>query len=276
MLDLCVTCDRGLPYAAGRTGVANSRYLDEVLAALDYVFPVDELVHTLKYRGDPAVARVFARLMVRRWAKRVAARSRERPQLPELLVPVPLHVARRRERGFNQAALIARHIGRELGVPSAPQCVERLLATRTQTTLSIAERRDNVRRAFRVAQGRAARALASVRHVAIIDDVVTTGSTADELARVLRGAGVRRVDLWVVARALPPSVSADAKRVFEHDADEDSHANIVVVQERSKAGVGVSFADQPLLIDEEHAGAHQPRLIPSAKLHAGTSQVQRE
>ena len=114
--------------------------------------------------------------------------------LPARLVPVPLHRNRLRRRGYNQAVELARPLGRALGLPVAPRLCRRQRPTPAQAELTGSDRRRNVRGAFAVA--------APVpRHVAIVDDVVTTGSTVGELARVLRRAGAERVEVWAVARA---------------------------------------------------------------------------
>jgi ComF family protein len=117
-------------------------------------------------------------------------------------VPVPLHAARLRERGFNQAVALARYAGRMLGIPSAPGVVRRVRDTPSQTSLSVDERHRNVRNAFAVNGARALRRLLAAGHVAIVDDVITTGSTVAELERVLLAAGVRKVEVWAVASAV--------------------------------------------------------------------------
>jgi ComF family protein len=121
--------------------------------------------------------------------------------LPRLLVPVPLHPARLAERGFNQAASIARYAGRSLHVHQAWHSLRRLRDTPSQTALGIEQRHVNVRGAFAVASARASRLLVEAAHVAVVDDVTTTGSTLAEIKCVLLAAGVKRVDLWAVARA---------------------------------------------------------------------------
>lgn len=113
---------------------------------------------------------------------------------PELILPVPLHVSRLRERGYNQALEIARPLAQALNRPIAMRTCERVRATSPQAGLHANARRRNVRGAFQVKRP------LRVRHVAIVDDVVTTGQTATELARALRRAGAVRVDLWAVAR----------------------------------------------------------------------------
>jgi ComF family protein len=114
----------------------------------------------------------------------------------EALVPVPLSPARERERGFNQSALIAEHLARRLSVPVRPRWLVRTRSTRAQTELNAAERRANVRRAFRAAPAVAG------RHVVVIDDVLTTGATVDECSRALSEAGARRVGVLTVARVV--------------------------------------------------------------------------
>jgi ComF family protein len=184
-LDLCEVCRGDLPWA---------RSVGEVLAALRYEHPVDELIRRLKYQGIIAHARVLGVLLAQ------VARQRG-DELPALLVPVPLHPARWRERGFNQAAAIARYAGQLLDIPVARHAALRVRDTPSQTALGVNARRRNVRGAFAVRAGRQHDRLSDAGHVAIVDDVITTGSTVNELRRVLLAAGVRRVQVWAVARA---------------------------------------------------------------------------
>ena len=162
--------------------------------AFGYQPPVDDLIRDLKYRGITPNSRVLGVLLAQ------AVLDERAISLPRLLVPVPLHDARLRERGFNQAAAIARYAGRMLGIPLAPFVVKRVRDTPSQTSLSEAERHRNVRGAFAIRNARALRRLLDAGHVAVVDDVMTTGSTLAEVKRVLLAAGVRRVDLWAVAR----------------------------------------------------------------------------
>ena len=162
--------------------------------ALRFEHPIDDMIRRLKYQGEIAHARVFGVLLAR------TARQRGH-DLPRLLVPVPLHPARFRERGFNQAAAIARYAGRMLEIPVASHAVRRLRDTPSQTALGVSERHSNVRGAFGVRSAAAQRVLLQAAHVAVVDDVMTTGSTLGELRELLLEAGVRRVDRWAVARA---------------------------------------------------------------------------
>jgi ComF family protein len=182
-LDLCEVCHADRPWDEPAAA----------LTALRYEHPVDDLVRRLKYQGVISNARVLGVLL--------AQVARERgAELPKLLVPVPLHAARFRERGFNQATAIARYAGRMLEIPVVRHAVRRVRDTPSQTALDVNARRHNVRGAFGVVRRHSQR-LIEAGHVAIVDDVMTTGSTLQELRAVLLGAGVRQVDLWAVARA---------------------------------------------------------------------------
>jgi ComF family protein len=185
-LDLCVYCQGDLPWEGFR--------LPSMLTALRFEPPVDDLIRRLKYSGAIEHARVLGELLAH------AVRSRADP-LPRLLIPVPLHDSRLAERGFNQSAAIARYAGRSLSIPQAWHAVQRVKNTPSQTSLGIEERQRNVRGVFAVTRGRALRRLLEAGHVAVVDDVTTTGSTLAEMKCALLGVGVRRVDLWAVARA---------------------------------------------------------------------------
>jgi ComF family protein len=160
-------------------------------APLRYAWPVAPLVHALKYRGE----RLYGRLLATTLAE---AAGRHRVPLPECWIPVPLHRERERQRGFNQSADLAARLARETGAPVSP-ALRRLRNTPAQAGLTAMERRVNLQGAFALDE-RWRRRVAQ-RHVALIDDVYTTGSTAAACAAVLRAAGARRVDFWAVARA---------------------------------------------------------------------------
>lgn len=196
---LCSACDADLPRLAaprcprcaldsaagelcGRC-LAEAPHYDATTAALAYQFPADVLVHALKFRGELALAGLLGSLL----------RERLDLHLVDHVVPVPLSAARLRERGYNHAAEIARHVAR--GKLDLALCV-RSRDTPPQMELPFAERRRNVRGAFNCT-----RALAG-RSIAVVDDVMTTGATLDEIAAVLKAAGAARVVNWVVTRTL--------------------------------------------------------------------------
>lgn len=164
------------------------------LAAFCYAFPVDQLIQALKYQQRLAIAPVLGRALA------LAARSRPRP---DLLIPMPLHPKRLQQRGFNHATEIARVIAAELNLPLDVSVCERVRDTPPQVALAYDQRRRNVRDAF-VCHGKVAG-----KRVALIDDVMTTGTSLDELAKTLKKAGALEVEAWVVARTLPPADQAD-------------------------------------------------------------------
>jgi ComF family protein len=160
---------------------------DATVAAFSYVFPLDALVQSLKYGGNLAAVSVLAQPLL----ERVAAGPR-----PDLLIPMPLFPTRLRERGFNQSLELARPLARAFDIPLAADAAERIRDTAPQASLPLKERRSNIKGAF------GCNADLSGKSVAIVDDVMTSGTTLDELARTLRRRGAARVSAWVVARAL--------------------------------------------------------------------------
>jgi len=162
---------------------------DWARAAAEYEGVTRDAIHALKFHGKRALARPLAALIVETCRDALAGDV-------AALVPVPLGRARERERGFNQAALIAERVGAALAVPVRSRWLGRVRATGPQTDLGAAERRANVRDAF------AAVTAVAGRHVVVVDDVLTTGATAAECARILRSAGAARVGVLTVARVL--------------------------------------------------------------------------
>lgn len=156
-------------------------------ALFRYAFPIDRLIQGLKYHGQLHHARLLGELL--------AARLAPHPTRPECILPVPLHAARLRERGYNQSLELARILARRLEVDLDYRSLQRTRATAPQTGLPLDQRARNVRQAFALAPG------FSARHVAIVDDVMTSGHTAEAVAKCLRRAGVEEVEVWVVARA---------------------------------------------------------------------------
>lgn len=167
---------------------------DAAFAVFRYAWPLDGLLTRFKFGGDLAAGRTLARLF--------ADRARERaPMSPAWLVPVPLHTHRLRERGYDQALELARDIARQLDLHLAPDLVRRVKPTVAQTGLDAKRRRRNVRDAFALDAQALARLPMPRPAVALVDDVMTTGSTLAACAAVLRGAGFERVEAWAVARA---------------------------------------------------------------------------
>ena len=208
-LDLCAGCEGDLPINSVACAICaeplsseTSGYLvcgacltrkprfDASFCPFRYAYPLDHLVRGIKYHRAVAHGRVLSELL----AARLQAMRRD-VALPDTLLPVPLATRRYRERGYNQAIELARCVEKRLQIPMRTDLVVRSRDTHEQAALDKRERRRNIRGAFDVVH------TLPGRHIAIVDDVVTTGSTVNELARVLKQAGASRVEVWAVARA---------------------------------------------------------------------------
>jgi ComF family protein len=163
------------------------------VAAFAYAEPVSALIGSFKYQAALQHGRVLGALL----GEHLRDEYRDLP-LPALILPVPLHPARLRERGFNQALVLARQLGADLGIPVASEGLGRVRQTPPQQGLSARERKRNLRGAFRVNTE-----YALPGSIALVDDVVTTMSTMHELARVIRRAhpAVPDLHVWCLARA---------------------------------------------------------------------------
>jgi len=202
---LCDACVRELPCSASACPrcalagpgnvecgacLADPPHYDASRATFNYAYPVDALIQSLKYGGQLALAGWFAHELQQRIGQAAGV---------DLIVPLPLHPARLAERGFNQAAEIAKALSRLSGVAMDAKIARRTRNTSPQTALPWRERKANMYQAF------------SCDHdltgldIAVVDDVMTTGATLNEFARTLKQSGARRVRNWVVART-PPHV----------------------------------------------------------------------
>lgn len=187
----CRTCGLELPRTVDVCGecVGRPPPFDRATAGFGYRAPVASLVQRFKFDGDLAAGRVLARLL----AERLVGMPADRP---DLMIPVPLNWRRHWRRGFNQAELLCRDLSRHFGGLPWADALRRSRATVTQSELPAERRAGNVKGAFAIG-----RLPPGARHVVLVDDVMTTGATLRECARVLKRAGVGRVDVWVVARA---------------------------------------------------------------------------
>jgi len=191
----CPRCALPVVRAPALCGDCLTPLFDAALAAVDYRAPWDGLVTAFKFHDALELAPTFAAAIVGAERRRGATR-------PSLVLPVPLAAARLLTRGYNQAWEIARRLARMLQLAADPALLLRLGETEHQLALPLRARAGNVAGAFAVEPRR--RAELAGRHVAVVDDVMTTGSTAAEVARVLKQAGAATVEVWVLARTPRP------------------------------------------------------------------------
>ncbi len=176
---------------------------DRAITALDYAHPWSSLLARLKFQDGCALARPLGRLL--------AHAVSERPHAVDWVVPVPLSTPRLHERGYNQAWLLAQTVARELGLPARHDLLQRSHHTQRLMSLDAEQRRAQIQGAFEVPK----KALPLIRgkHLALVDDVMTTGATLNEVSATLLEAGARSVSVWVLARTpAPKPLSASRKR----------------------------------------------------------------
>jgi ComF family protein len=172
--DICGRCLKRMPQ------------FDRTLAVFAYAFPLDKLVQALKF-GERL-------MLVNGLADSLAQRVEVRP---DCIIAMPLHPSRLRGRGFNQSIELARRVANRLDIPLLPHVCQRVRDTPPQSALKWKERGKNMRNAFICTQD------LSGKHVAVVDDVMTSGVSLNEVSVALRNAGAREVSAWVIARTLP-------------------------------------------------------------------------
>jgi ComF family protein len=190
----CARCAIPLASTAIHCGAClkrNRHAFDDALAVYEYAFPIDRLIQRFKYAGDLALGR---------WLAGSLADAGSRVQQPDILVVPPLASRSLRRRGFNQALVLARHASRRLGLRCELDAITKSRETEPQQGLDRRQRLANLRGAF------ACNLHFNGEHVAIVDDVITTGATADTIATLLRAAGAGRVSAWAVARTPDPAL----------------------------------------------------------------------
>ncbi len=200
----CAACDAALPYFDAPhcrvcalptpSGEVCGHCLKDpplftrTTAAFSYSFPLDKLVQAMKFGEQLALANAFA--------EKLALRI-DQSDLPDCIIPMPLHPAKLRERGFNQSLLLAATLARKLDIELLPGACHRVRDTLPQSALPWKERKKNVRNAFRCDMDM------SGKRVALVDDVLTTGASLNALAEAVNKRGSVESNSWVVARTLP-------------------------------------------------------------------------
>lgn len=208
---LCGPCESELPWLGAHcsicalplpaTGLICGECLkrppafDQVIAPWRFDFPVNSLITHFKHQSRWPLGRLLTEQLIRHLQH---AYDEGLPR-PEVLLPVPLARKRLRQRGFNQAQMLADWLSPFLDIRVERDMLQRTLDTQSQQQLDAASRRRNLRQAFALTDGRQ-----PGRHVAIVDDVLTTGATAEALARLLKRAGATRVDVYCLARTPKP------------------------------------------------------------------------
>lgn len=201
---LCKTCQSDLPFIqkhCKQCGLSlttdavlcgqcqqNAPPIDYLIASLWYQHPVNYLISQLKFQKNLIYAKILGHLLL-------DTLQQKKPSLPELILPVPLHRNRLRHRGFNQAIEIAKPIAKALNLRLDIKSIQRMKSTPAQSRLKAKQRRSNLKNCFSLKQP------LNVEHIVLLDDVVTTGSTVYELARLLKKSGVKTVGVWTVSRA---------------------------------------------------------------------------
>jgi ComF family protein len=185
----CLRCGRWLSQNGVCGGCLNTKSaVDRTVVAYHYRYPVSLLIKNIKYKQELSLLPVLSLGL----AKKLMA---SRTKFPEVLLPVPLFIARHYQRGFNQSLEICKILSRELGIHCDSKIAKRVRSTPPMSLLSPAQRRLNVKGAFGINYPQ------TYKSVAIVDDVVTSGATAEEIASQLKLHGAEQVEVWSLARA---------------------------------------------------------------------------
>jgi len=196
--EYCLRCALPLPMCGLTCGQCSRRApaFEQVVALWHYGFPVDTLISRFKHNRQWPLGRLMAEML----SSGLQHRYAEGLARPDLLLPVPLARRRQRERGFNQAGMLARWLSKRLAIALNERLLQRTRETPAQQSLDAKARRRNLQRAFALVDEGVVEGL----HVAVVDDVLTTGATAQAIAALLRGAGARQVDVYCLARTAKP------------------------------------------------------------------------
>lgn len=216
-LPICTDCESELPWLRGHCTVCalplpgtglicgdcqrQPPLFEKVVVPWLYSFPIDSMIIRFKHHAQWPLGRLLGDLLghhVQHSFDQGLARA-------DLLLPVPLTERRHRQRGFNQAQMLASSLSQHLHIPVKNHCLSRIIEAPAQQALDAVTRKKNLRKAFHVAPHAAIKGL----HLALVDDVLTTGATAQSLSRQLLKAGASRVDVYCLARTPKPGTQLD-------------------------------------------------------------------
>jgi len=170
--------------------IHNPPFFDITIAPYRYQKPITNIIGQLKFKNKLSYASTLGKLLLPFILQTYTTDS-----LPSILIPIPLHKTRIQNRGYNQSYLISKYLSKKLNTPIQNNLVERIKNTKAQVGLSAIRRHTNLKEAFACQQK------IGYSHIAIIDDVITTGQTASQVAKILKKQGASRVDIWTPARA---------------------------------------------------------------------------
>lgn len=199
---LCPNCIKDLPElksvcpqcslptsASQRCGqcLSNPPEQNTSISIYQYKDPIDRLIADFKFNDKLYLSQFFA--------EKILTKLNHRP-LPELLIPIPLHPQRLKQRGYNQSFELAKILSKSLSIPVSNSFLERIINTQPQSSMPFKQRKNNIKHAFKAADG------LPFKHIALIDDVLTTGHTANAAAKTLKKAGATTIEVWTIARTI--------------------------------------------------------------------------
>ncbi len=204
-LDLCIECEQSLPWLKNVCNYCSAPLVipqtvcgrclnktfpfDKLSIFFSYTEIIKKMIIGLKFQQRLIYAHILGTLL----AEKISSEY-QNENLPDIIIPVPLHKKRLSERGFNQAIELARPISKKLNIRIGYKCCKRVINTAAQSTLPANQRSTNVKNAF------SAKKNLEKQHIALLDDVMTTGHTLIEISRALHDVGVKRIDVWCCAR----------------------------------------------------------------------------
>ena len=173
--------------------IKNPPYFDRALVKYPFEEPLRTLLHRFKYHNALYLGSFLSQLILNAW--NAGINKPQSSSQPQCLIPVPMHPKKLKLRGFNQSVLLAQFLAKKLKIPYDFRSCEKIVNTKAQASLDGEQRQKNLKGAFRIDP-------LPYEHIAIVDDLLTTGSTANELARTLKNSGVKQVDIWCCARTI--------------------------------------------------------------------------